>query len=224
MEGALVVVKKEGNEIAQAQVVFVETLRHNSFARYQTGDHAEGTEAIKLDGQRPRLYIEPKGHGIEAFTGDPKQVGTKTFLKYVAGEHADDPDKLNATCRMVENTDCDKSVSYDLLPLGPLWSKAKANLKSTYGISVDYPDVKLSLKLGISSTEKTIKIGKVGCAFLGGVGGVNMARPPWGWFDRDEKDRPLGQWFFDPAKTIKQDYNLDSGFSTTYLRLPFWAQ
>jgi len=224
MEGALVVVKKENNVLADAQVIFVETLRHNSFAHYQTGDPVAGTQSIKLDGQQPVLYVEPKGHGIEAFTREQKQVANKDFLKYVAGELAADPDTVNATCRISETTAC-QPVSYDLLPLTSLWAKAKANEKTTYGASFDYGEVKLSLKLpGSKQSEKTIKIGKAGCAFLGGVGGVNMARPPWGWFDRDQKERPLGQWFFDPAKTIKQDYKLESGFQTTYIRLPFWAQ
>src|SRR6185295_12282903 len=107
--------------------------------------------------------------------------------------------------------------------LSTLWSKAKGETNQTYGVTNDYLEIKLSLNLNGTTAEKTLKIGKVGCAFLGSVGGINMARPPWGWFDRDERDTPLGQWFFDPATTIKRDFNLDSEFSTTYVRLPFWA-
>jgi len=31
------------------------------------------------------------------------------------------------------------------------------------------------------------------------------------------RDPPLGMWFFDSARTIKQHFNLDDSFSTVYL-------
>jgi hypothetical protein len=52
---------------------------------------------------------------------------------------------------------------------------------------------------------------------------MNMARPPWSWFDKSHRGDPLGSWFFDPARIIKRDFNLDESFSTAYLHLPFWA-
>jgi len=33
----------------------------------------------------------------------------------------------------------------------------------------------------------------------------------------------LGIWFFDPAMIIKRDFALDGTFSTTYVRVPWWA-
>jgi hypothetical protein len=221
MEGALVVVKKEGSEPKDGRVVFVEALHHNNFGRYQPGDESS---AVRLEDQHPLLYIEPKGHGIESFKGDKKQIAKKDFLRYVFGGQADDPAKGENVCSDLENETCDKSVSYDLVWLSTLWSKAKGETNQTYGVTNDYQEVKLSLNLGGNSTERSFKIGAAGCAFLGAVGGINMARPPWGWFDRDEKNVPLGQWFFDPATTIKRDFQLDSSFSTTYIRLPFWAK
>jgi hypothetical protein len=222
MEGALVVVKKDGSALNEARVVFVEALHHNNFGRYETG---ERSPIVRLEDQRPVLYIEPKGHGIEAFTGDKKQVAKKDFLRYVFDGRAVDPAKEDKVCRDLETTPCDKSVGYDLVSLSTLWSKAKGETNSTFGVTFDYGEIKISTSLnGNSSAEKAIKLGKVGCAFLGSVGGVNMARPPWGWFDRDERDVPLGQWFFDPATTVKRDFKLDSSFSTSYVRLPFWAK
>jgi hypothetical protein len=73
MEGAVVVVKKSGGDLNEASVTFVETLAHNSFSRYATGESSEFPN-VKLEGQRPLLYVEPKGHGIEAFTREPKQT------------------------------------------------------------------------------------------------------------------------------------------------------
>jgi len=225
MEGALVVVKRNGNDLAEAQVVFAETLHHNKFTRYQTGDPQEGLATVKLEGQRPVFYIEPKGHGIEAFTGDQKQTSKKDFLRYVFDARADDPAKKDSVCRNLETVSCSKSLSYDLVSLATLWSKAKGEANKTYGVTVDYGEVALSISLnGTTTTEKKFKLGTTGCAFLGTVGGINMARPPWGWFDRDERDQPLGLWFFNPAATIKRDFKLETDFSTSYVRLPFWAK
>lgn len=47
-----------------------------------------------------------------------------------------------------------------------------------------------------------------------------MARPPWGWFDGRELDRPLGEWFFLPAETVQRTYGLGTGFSTAYVHHP----
>jgi hypothetical protein len=53
-------------------------------------------------------------------------------------------------------------------------------------------------------------------AFRGSIGGKNRARAPWGWFDSTERDRPLGEWFFDPAGTIKRHFKLGESFSIKY--------
>ena len=70
---------------------------------------------------------------------------------------------------------------------------------------------------------KKIKVGEIGETFAGDSGGLNMARPPWAWFDKHHRDDPLGLWFFDPASIIKRDFKLPESFSTDYVRLPFWA-
>jgi hypothetical protein len=57
----------------------------------------------------------------------------------------------------------------------------------------------------------------LGSALRGQVGFPNKARAPWGWFDSTEKERPLGEWFFDPAAVIKRHFNLGDGFATTYI-------
>jgi len=225
MEGALVVVKKAGSDLKEAQVAFVETLHHNNFSHYATGDETPGSPKVKIEGQRALLYIEPKGHGIEAYVGDQKQVSKKDFLKYVYDGRADDPGKGDLVCSNLDTADCDKSVSYDLIPLSVLWAKATAETNTAFGVVFDYGEITLSTSLtGGAATDKKFKVGKRGCAFLGAVGGVNMARPPWGWFDLDERAQPLGNWFFDPANAIKRHFNLDSHFSTSYVRLPFWTK
>jgi hypothetical protein len=58
----------------------------------------------------------------------------------------------------------------------------------------------------------------------GEVGAANMSRPPWGWFDGQERDRLLGEWFLLPAETIRRRWNLPESFSTIYLYHPFLGQ
>ena len=71
--------------------------------------------------------------------------------------------------------------------------------------------------------RQKIKVGEIGATFLGDSGGMNMARPPWAWFDKGHRNDPPGLWFFDPARIIKRDFKLAESFSTAYVRLPFWT-
>jgi hypothetical protein len=228
MEGCLIVVLKDGKDLERARVAFVETLHHNNFSRYFAGELTRtGFERIRLQNQHPLLYIEPKGHGIESFTESDKQVGKKDFLFYRFSGQADDPGSASESlfvCRDPANVPCPVSVNYDLLPIRTtLWARAKNAPNITYGRACDYGRISIMVQQSGGRAEKKIDIGKVGCAFLGRVGGRDMARPPWAWFDKDERDRTPGQWFFDPAGAIKRNFDLDDQFSTAYLRLPFWA-
>jgi hypothetical protein len=91
-------------------------------------------------------------------------------------------------------------------------------------VTNDYGKITINLSLkGKQPTQKAINVGKVGCAFLGKVGGENMARPPWGWFSLDRTNESLGNSFFDPASSVKRAYGLNDDFSIAYVRLPFWA-
>jgi hypothetical protein len=216
MEGCLLVIEKHGSDLDRAGVTFIETLHHNSFSPYLPGESAaKGYGQFRLEGQRVLLYVEPKGHGIKAYTLDEKQNEGKDFLVYRFKGKAEDPEKQN-----------DSSIGYDLLPIQTtLWARAKGGTSNiTYGSTYDYGQVTINVvqaKGGI--TVRKITVGKVGVTFLGKAGGVNMARPPWGWFDKNARDTPLGRWFFDPAMTIKRDFKLGESFSTAYTRLPFWA-
>lgn len=218
MEGTLVVVAKNGGEMAAAKPAYVETLAHNVFIPYLEGASAESRfSPFQTDGQRVKLYIEPKGHGIEAYSGDAKQVDGKEFLVYKYTGRADDPDKVKG-----------KEIGYDLLPIETtLWTKAKVSADPkgpTFGTAHNYAPVSIDILAadGKAATRK-IDLPNLGSAFYGKQGGINMARPPWGWFDSKRREDPLGLWFFDPAKIIKRNFNLGEAFSTVYTRVPFWA-
>jgi hypothetical protein len=219
MEGALVVVAKNGKDLAHAQVAFVETFHHNDFSPYLPGESApKGFGSFRSEEEHPVLYVEPKGHGIEAYSGDEKQTAKKEFVIYKYTGKAEDPDKQN-----------EGVVGYDLLPIETtLWAHAK-NRKSendpTYAAAHDYGQVSLGVvQKGGKASQQKIKVGAIGETFVGKQGGLNMARAPWGWYDRNHRSDPLGLWFFDPASVVKRDFKLDESFSTSYLRLPFWAR
>jgi hypothetical protein len=217
MEGALVVVAKNGKDPARARTVYLETFHHNDFTPFMDGEPTlKGVENFKLDEQRVLLYVEPKGHGIEAYSGDEKQTAKKEFVIYQFAGKAEDPDKENSG-----------TVGYELLPLQTLWQKSEGSKKetdATYGDSHDYAQVSLSVvQANGHVVVQKIKLGEIGSAFVGKTGGINMARPPWAWFDKNHRNDPLGLWFFDPATLIKRDFKLDDSFSTAYLHLPFWA-
>ena len=216
MEGVLIVVAKKDKK--PDRVVFVEAFRHDDFASYVTGESApKGFGLFKSDDERVLLYVEPKGHGIDAYSGDEKQTAKKEFLIYKFAGNAEDPDKQT-----------DGSVGYELLPIQTtLWPRAKVrteNKGTTYASSHNYAALSLSVvQANGRIAVKKIKVGEIGQAFAGDSGGLNMARPPWAWFDKARRGDPLGLWFFDPARIIKRDFKLGESFSTVYTQLPFWA-
>lgn len=213
MEGCLVVVAKNGNDLQRAAVAYVETLAHNRFLKYvPDGTTVEGSEPVRLEEQRPLLYVEPKGHGIKSYETSKKSTERTDILVYKFTGSAADPEGQS-----------EKTVGYELLPLyETLWQRAQGGVNETYGATYDYTNLSVNVaqKSGQTVTRQ-INLGVLGAAFSGKVGAKNMARPPWGWFDRNERGEWTGQWFFDPAQTIKRHFNPNGNFSLAYLHAPF---
>lgn len=214
LEGALVVVEKRGTSYENGRVVYVETLAHNKFLRYVPEDAPRsGFETVKVKDEHPRLFVEPKGHGIEASTGsdDQREDATNGVLVYRYTARAEDPTKASGG-----------RVGYDLVPISDtLWRRAQTGTGETYGAAYEYAPVAVAHSLaGGKSSNQTQTVGDLGVAFLGKVGAPNMARAPWGWFDNGERDRPLGEWFFDPAAVVKRHFRLGDEFSTVYVHNP----
>lgn len=212
MEGCLVVVAKKGDGDS-GQVVYLETLRHNTITKYEVGKSERDSEKLRVEDGHPLLYVEPKGHGILALTNE-KQTAGKDVLIYSFKGRADDPEKIEGS-----------EIGFELLPIRTtLWARARDGVDATYGQVEDFGEIAIKLKqAGNSENEWRTPLRKIGIAFVGKVGGINMARPPWGWFDRSRRAETLGVWYFDPAETIKRDFKLDESFSTAYVRVPFWA-
>jgi len=208
MEGCLVVVAKGGNGLNDARVVFVETLAHNRFLRYRAG--GDGSAGVTFENDRPLLYIEPKGHGIQAYS-EPDRDSARRVLLYRYDGRADAP-ALNA-----------ETASYDLLPIEmTLWPRAQKGINETFGTKHDYGRLKITRALANGkNASQTVNLGVRGASYLGNAGGQNMARPPWGWFDQNEREAAAGSWFFDPATTIKQHFQLGEEMSVAYTRQTF---
>jgi hypothetical protein len=223
MEGCLVVAAKDGgDDPARAAVVLVETLAHDRVMKYTP----EGTAAagaprldgrVRLEGRSPLLYVEPKGHGVYAYDGGEKQTPSRGTLVYRFGARAGDPEEAGGAAAGKD------SVGYELVPLfDTLWPRARAGAKETFGAFADYGAVSFaSASSGGSPRRLTKKMGRLGAAFLGGYGARNAARPPWGWFDRNEPAQAPGAWFFDPASAAKRHLGRGEDFSTAYLHAPF---
>lgn len=214
MEGTLVVVDKKSASADDDSVAFVETLHHNNFSAYlPVGAENPAYKTFKTDGQNVLLFIEPKGHGIEAYTGGEKQKADDVLIYKFAGK-AGDP-----------TTAKEKRVDYELVPIQTtLWARAKSSKPTaTFGGVQDFGTVSIDVVQNGKSVTRKFTLGSLGSAFDGNTGGKDMARPPWAWFDNDRRDEQLGLWFFDPAKIIKRDFKLPDSFSTAYVKLPFWA-
>jgi hypothetical protein len=217
MEGCLVVVLKAGDDLARARTIYVETLSHNRFLKYITetataDDSHRGFDTVNLEGARPQLYVEPKGHGILAYTGAEKQMPRRGLLTYTFKGHADDPESVRSD-----------EVGYELISLyETLWPLAHKGVNATFGADEKYTPLNVGfLQTQGQPIKQEVNPGTLGTAFLGKVGAPNMARPPWAWFDRTESDQPLGGWFFDPATTIKRHFNAGEEFSIVYAHAPF---
>jgi hypothetical protein len=216
LEGALVVAEKSG------RLTLVETLAHNAYLRYVPPGSAMAGDPVLLDGVRPHLFIEPKGHGIEAWRDDALQrkQAEKGFIAYVFTGTAEDPDAATGK----------QAIGYDLVPtLDTFWIRAQNGKNETHGEQHDYGVVTVRLatdadKDADKGEVRHLKLGIRGSALNGVVGAANMSRPPWGWFDGQDRARPLGEWFLQPAETIRRRWNLPESFSTTYTYHPFFGR
>lgn len=216
LEGALVVAEKAGPDPANARLTLVETLAHNNYLKYVPPGSSMAGDALTVDGVRPHLFIESRGHGIEAWHDDAAQrkFAEKGFLVYTFTGNAEDPDETRK-----------ESVGYDLISTyDTFWQLARSGKNESFGDQHDYGIVTVRFAEGESETTRHLRIAVRGSALNGVVGAANMSRPPWGWFDGQDRGRPLGEWFLQPAETTKRRWNLPDVFSTTYIYHPFFGQ
>ena len=220
MEAALVVVEKASGLFGSTRVTYVETLAHNQFVQYEVDRRLFGRrgDGIRLHDEHPVLFIEPKGHGIEAFHGGDQLADSEGVIVYRYTGEAEEP-------RAVVAASATENVGYTLISMAEtLWPFARELHSGLYGGAFDYQTWAVQvLDVNDQVREHEVTLGEVGSLFRGTVGGRNMARPPWGWYDQDEQDdedHRQGEWFLTPAETIKRHFDLGDGFSTTYVHHP----
>ena len=216
MEGALVVASKTTSDLRGVRVVYVETLAHNQFLQYEVSRSlfnlfGRRDDGIRVENEHPVLYIEPKGHGIDAYRGGSQLEDVEGFVVY----------RYSGKAEEATATRGEEEVGYDLVSMAEtLWPLAQNGENATYGRAFDYRTHTVTLSHADGdTTTREVAIGPIGSALRGTVGGRHMARPPWGWFDRDE-DRRQGEWFLTPAETVKRHFDLDDTFSTAYVHHP----
>ncbi len=215
MEGCLVVAEKDGADVKRARVVFVETLAHDRFLKYMPGaegGHRSEFDVVSLEAGRPELYVEAKGHGVLAFDGE-KQRPSNGRLTYKFAGRADDPEKSSSD-----------EIGYALLPISTtLWPRARGGVNQTFGAVYRYGARSFSATQTTAQAAKlrSVDLGDLGTAFRGDDGTPNAARPPWGWTDRGDRGGVRGEWFFDPAVTIKRHFRLADDFPVAYTHAPF---
>jgi hypothetical protein len=217
LEGVLVVVEKRGKSLQDGQVQYVETIAHNRFLKYVSNKLTmQDFGPIKLNGQHPELYIEPRGHGILSNLADRgRNQDGKFFIYSYAGKPGDPVKESN-----------NGKIGYTLIPIySTLWSQALLGESQTYALTNDYTKLITEVRKNYSEGANLKSLGgnttvKIGSAFRGSIGGKNRALAPWGWFDLTERDRPIGEWFFDPASTVKRHFRLERPFSIKYTHAP----
>jgi hypothetical protein len=216
LEGCLIVAEKRGDELRNAAVQYVETMAHNRYLKYrQRAVQGSDGELLDVKGQQPLLFAEAKGHGVSSYTGTREQLkkAANGLLIYSYTGEAQDPDKRRGN-----------AIGYDLVGMTEtFWQRAQTGENETYAEAFEYPTFKLTLRqLDGQANVLEWTVGKLGAAFRGTVGFKNKARPPWGWYDMSETDRPPGEWFFDPATVIAQHFHLDATFTPAYIYHPFF--
>jgi len=215
LEGCLVVAEKRGSNL-NAAVQFVETMAHNRFLKYCPREARSAVgEAVEMDGERPLIFVEPRGHGPSRYTGDRQQMkgSVSGVLVYRYTGHAEVHPEVRG-----------KSIGYDLISIyDTFWVQAQKGENETFGESFDYGTRSLlKFRAGNSPEKIEQKLGVLGSALRGEVGAKNKSRPPWAWFDQKEGDRPRGEWFFDPASVIARHFRLGDGFSLAYVYNPYF--
>lgn len=152
LEGMLAVIEKG---TAGPRLVAVETVFHLEFLRLEVpGGYpaADADAPLLLEGERPVLFIEAKGHGVKAWDGSEFPGGDGVV--YRPGETAEEP----------EGPD-DRQVSYAMLPIeSTLWARRfDVGPTGTYGKAQDFGGESF------------------GYAFNGTDYGDHKANAPWGW-------------------------------------------
>ena len=202
LEGALVIVDKWAQ--GGPQPVAMETVAHNHLLRSLGAAAAdlhvtsgERGQQLKLEDGHPILYIESQKHGIHAWR-DEESSAQEPILVLRYGK-----DKPVEFSRVNGDT-----ATYELIPIAKTWWKHAQETHGpnlTFGTVVDFGDRFCAVP---GARRPACALGTVGAAIRGDYLRPNAASAPWNWIDLDDKELPLGAWFFDPIVILKRHFGL----------------
>jgi hypothetical protein len=213
MEGAMVVVRKDGAPHGKFELLYTEA--HNNlhiFTNDKTisASHTKHLESVPVtweNGSHPELYVESKGHGVCAL----RYNGSKHCKHPVSGNPPPFPGGDGIVYRykgvaQLPKSGNDRDVGYALVPLTTtIWARRKDICDS--GCTFDG-----------TMTYEGQSIGK---AFDGDSHGDDKANPPWAWDDPEDGPVLRGGFFFRPAETVLTHLKVSGAWSKTYLVNPF---
>jgi hypothetical protein len=213
MEGAMVMVEKDGSE--WGAFVLLVTEAHNVLYLFRDDPAITALSTESLEdapvtfegGRHPELYVESKGHGVCAlqFDGDdhcehPVGTGVNPFpggdgIVYRYTGVAEEPTSGN-----------DQDVGYALVSFyDTLWQRRDdiCDGSCTFDQTFEYDGVTLAR------------------AFDGDSWGDDKANPPWAWDDPDDGPVYRGDFFFRPAHAVTTWVAFPSAVSQTYIFNPY---
>jgi hypothetical protein len=202
LEGALVIVDKwaEGGP----QPVAMETVAHNHLLRSMSAKavdlnitSGERGEQLKLEDGHPVLYVESQKHGIHAWTNEESTDKEPILVLRYGKDRPVEFSKLSGD-----------TATYELVPIAKTWWKhaqATREPNLTFGTVVDFNDRFCEVP---GARRPACVLGTVGAAIRGDYLRPNAASAPWNWIDLDDKELPLGDWFFDPIVILKRHFGL----------------
>ena len=214
MEGAMVVVAKEG--AASGEVLLVETSAENHF--YQWSSHpdvSEGEEDIDggvlvEEGSHPRIFAAAMSHHV--LLDDTGII----FGVYVGQSGEDFPGgdgvvyRYTGTAEQPSDAN-DRDVGYSLVSIyDDLWP----DRLGPYGTGnlLDCP-------LQYTGTRFSLP-NYLGNCFDGDTFEIDAGATPWGLDDPDD-DLNKGDWLMDPAETVDVHLDVRGDFSLDYVYNPF---
>ena len=213
MEGAMVMVKKDGSEWGSFVLLVTEAhnilhvFRNDPAISAETTNHLEDN-GVTFEGLRHvELYVESKGHGVCALGFDgpdhcqhPVGPGVNPFpggdgIVY----------RFKGVAEVPSSGD-DQDVGYALVPFYDTIWQARDDIcdeACTFDGTFEYEGVTLAK------------------AFDGDTYGKDKANPPWAWDDPDDGPVYRGDFFFRPAHAVTTWLDIPGEVSLTYVHNPY---
>ncbi|HEV8248137.1 MAG TPA: hypothetical protein VGP93_20320, partial [Polyangiaceae bacterium] len=201
-EGLSLALRKDG---AEGELVAMETLAHHDFWQYSRAAGIDaGLEAIDgrvglNNGSHPRVYIEPKGHGIFACDSRCDRAVEGDGILYEVGDRAESPTGGDG--------DFTRHYHYALIAMD-----SDGSSDGNQGFWYRRNDICDTCTFGAWGKLR------------GDNYGTNSAAMPWVWRDADRAPVRSGDMICDPAFFFDAHLNgspFDFGFSHHYVSQPF---